>query len=355
MARIVLIDDEPRLLATFARFLQGAGHEVHAGEQFSTVEGILHREQFEVLIADILMPGTSGLEVLKEVIERGCQEPVVLITGEPNLATASEAVRLGAFDYVAKPVTKDKLLEVVARALRHVGLLRERDRARRTEMEVRRNLAVIGESAAVLTHEIKTPITNLNMALRAVADKLDLEHRVVIQELVDRLLRVEKLMQTTLSFSKPLDLKLVPTRVADLFGRLTKQFEGLPDHPRMAIELRTAEDLPSVPLDPERLEEVLVNLVQNAAEACGRHGRVVLSAERIEPQGIRIEVEDDGPGIPPERREEVFKLFHTSKEKGAGLGLAICRKVIEAHGGTIQLVDGRLPGACFRIELGTGQ
>lgn len=349
MARIVLIDDEPRLLKTFTRFLEGAGHEVRTGEKFGEVESYLHPGRFELLIADILMPGVSGVDVLRKVVGRGCQEPIILITGEPNLETASQAVRYGAFDYVVKPVTKDKLLDVVTRAVRQVDLIRERDRARLTEIAILRNLASVGESAAVLAHEIKTPITNLNQALRAVAGKLDLEHRVVIQELVDRLRQVEKLMRMTLSFVRPLDLERVPTRVQDLFADVSRRFQGLPEG--LTIELRAADEVPPIHADPTRLEEVLANLVQNAAEACGADGVVVLSADCPEKDRIRIAVDDDGPGIPPEDRTEVFKLFHTSKENGSGLGLAICRKVVEAHGGTIELAESRLGGACFRIDL----
>lgn len=122
MARIVLIDDEARLLQTLARFLEQQGHEVVRGGSFHAVEEHLRPGRFEVLITDIVMPEFDGMKVLREVVEgRQCQEPVILITGEPNLQTASEAVRRGAFDYISKPVTKDKLLEAVSRGLRHVA------------------------------------------------------------------------------------------------------------------------------------------------------------------------------------------------------------------------------------------
>ena len=100
MARAVLIDDEERLLATLARFLERHGLEVCRAKSFAEAQEHLYPGRFEVLITDIVMPDYDGLRVLHEVVnQRGCQEPVILITGEPNLETASAAVREGAFDY----------------------------------------------------------------------------------------------------------------------------------------------------------------------------------------------------------------------------------------------------------------
>ncbi|MFM1874039.1 MAG: hypothetical protein RL398_3461, partial [Planctomycetota bacterium] len=202
MARIILIDDEVRLLQTLARFLELQGHEVIRGSSFADVSQHLWPGKFEMLITDIVMPEFDGMKVLVEVVQtRLCQEPVILITGEPNLETASEAVRRGAFDYISKPVTKDKLLEAVQRGLRHVMLLRERDRARQVELEVLRNLARLGESASVLTHEIRTPITSLRHALRAVGEKLGIDDKVLIEEFVGNLNKIERMLGQTLSFA----------------------------------------------------------------------------------------------------------------------------------------------------------
>ena len=99
MARIVLIDDETRLLRTLARFLEQSGHQAVTASSFAEVEDELWPGRFDVLITDIIMPEMDGLAVLREVVEtRGCAEPVLLITGEPNIESAAEAVRLHAFD-----------------------------------------------------------------------------------------------------------------------------------------------------------------------------------------------------------------------------------------------------------------
>ena len=173
MAKVVLIDDEVRLLAMLARVLEREGMEVVTATSFAEAEEHLQPGRFEVLVTDIVMPAFDGMQTLHEVVNvRQCQEPVILITGDPNLETASQAVRNGAFDYLQKPVTKDRFFEVVNRGLRHVKLIRERDQARERELQLLKNLAEIGESASVLSHEIRTPINGLRHALQAVGDRL---------------------------------------------------------------------------------------------------------------------------------------------------------------------------------------
>jgi two-component system sensor histidine kinase PilS (NtrC family) len=349
MARIVLIDDEVRLLNTLTRFLENQGHQVVAGESFAKVQDRLRPGRFEMLVTDIVMPDFTGMQVLREVVEnRRCLEPVVLITGEPNLETASEAVRRGAFDYISKPVTKDKLLEAVARGLRHVTLLRERDAARHTEMELLKNLALLGENASLLSHEIRTPITSLRQALRAVADKLGVEDRVLVEELVTNISRIERMLGQTLSFARPLVLQRREVAIADSIRDAVAMVQRLPAAQQLQIETRCAPGLTPLFVDPHFVVEVLVNLLRNAAEAGARHAVVTADARD---QRCVVEVADDGPGVPADQREEIFKPFHSSKDGGTGIGLAFCRKVVESLGGSIALAERPGPGACFQIEF----
>jgi signal transduction histidine kinase len=351
MARIVLIDDEARLLRTLARFLELQGHTVICGEGFAQVADHVWPGRFEVLVTDIVMPDMDGMSVLQEVASvRKCQEPVLLITGDPNLETAAEAVRRGAFDYITKPVTKDRLQEAVLRGLRHVQLVRERDQARRTEMELLRNLALLGEQASVLSHEIRTPITSLRHALGAVAERIGMEDRVLVEALIANIERIEQMLNQTLSFARPLRLERKPTELAPLLAHVAEQVSALPTMKGMAIDIRCAPTMPPLDLDPQLFGEVLVNLLRNAGEACSGRGRVEIAAG-VEAGRPRIAVTDSGPGVPADLRDEIFKPFYSRKQGGTGLGLAVCRKIVESHGGSIELAARPGPGASFRIDL----
>lgn len=353
MSRIVVIDDEPRLLKTLGRFLSAEGHEVTTAESFREVEAKLRPERFDVLISDILLPDMKGTEILERVKERGCEEPVILITGEPNFETATAAVRLGAFDYLAKPVTKVDLLAAVDRALRQLQLLRERDRARRSEMAMLRSLARIGESAAALAHEIRSPITAVNLALQVVADKLDSDAKVVIEDLTASMERVERLMRKTLSFARPYLPEMQRGKLEDVARGAVRELEAAGLRGESSVEIEAEPGLPELEIDAHGLHEVLSNLVRNAIEAGGgRKMRVRIRIRRAkQPQGQEILVDDDGPGIPESTRRTLFDPFVTSKKDGTGLGLAVSRKIVEAHDGAIEAGPGELGGACFRVFL----
>jgi two-component system sensor histidine kinase AtoS len=223
--------------------------------------------------------------------------------------------------------------------------------AQRTETSTLRALATVGESAAVLAHEIKNPITAVNIALRAVAEKLGEDHKAVLEDLVARMRHLEQLMRGTLSFARPLDIRLVACEAGELLercvGRLRHQLVKTGSDVRVAVE-------GPVPLmaDPKLIEEVITNLLTNAIEAKGRGVHMVLSAVRSETDAVVLSVEDDGPGIRGEQREAIFKPFVTTKPGGTGLGLAICRKIVEEHGGTIHAEPGAV-GARFVIRLKT--
>lgn len=224
--------------------------------------------------------------------------------------------------------------------------------AQRAETSMLRALATIGESAAVLAHEIKNPITSVNVALRAVADKLGEDHQAILLDLVARMRRLEQLMRGTLSFAKPLNLKPIELDARTLFEDTVSHLRPQIQQSRSQVEIRIPADGVRFQGDGPLLEEVLSNLISNAIEAKGTATQVRLSAESVGKRWVLLSVEDDGPGIPEPQRACIFKPFVTTKESGTGLGLPICRKIVEEHGGTIDVSNSALGGARFDIRLG---
>ena len=202
----------------------------------------------------------------------------------------------------------------------------------------------------MLVHEIKNPITAVNVALRAVADQLGAEHKVVLEDLATRMQRLQELMRGTLSFAKPVQLKTVPVEARQFLegciARLRLHVVKLGADVRVEV---APQDL-RLELDPALFEEVLANLVINALDAQGPGAKVVVRAERSG-EGAHVVVDDHGPGIPEAKREDVFRPFVTTKSQGTGLGLPICKKIVEAHGGTIDVGSAPTGGARFSIRL----
>jgi signal transduction histidine kinase len=141
--------------------------------------------------------------------------------------------------------------------------------------------------------------------------------------------------------------------LVDLHQLLTEAlalYDGL--FAEVTIERRFAPDVKAVRLDPEQIRRVMINLVDNAAEAMERHGCIVVETQRdTENNVVRIVVADSGPGIPPADREKLFLPYYSTKGRGSGLGLAIVRRIIAEHGGSIEVADNQPSGTRFTIEL----
>lgn len=138
-ARILIIDDEKCLRFSFERFLAAEGYEVSTAAEFDEALNKLQNDEFDLVFSDIVLGGRTGLELLRALREHDTSTPVVMITGFPNVETAAEAVRLGAYDYISKPVVKKDILQVARSALKYKQAL---DR----EEEIRTNLAAIFDS-----------------------------------------------------------------------------------------------------------------------------------------------------------------------------------------------------------------
>ncbi len=260
------------------------------------------------------------------------------------------------------PRTFDLSLKGVRSAIAHGHphlILEARDitelkRAQRSETSMMRALAELGESAAILAHEIKNPITSVNLALRAVAKQLGTQESEVLEDLVKRMQDLEAKLRRTLSFARALDLDLSPCSTRSLCeqaaGVLAPEFE---EH-SVRLELILTEDVPDLVADESHLEQVLINLLRNALEAVEEDGRVRVEARRAEVDGrsfVEIRVEDDGPGIPESMRDSLFRPFTTSKSRGNGIGLALSRRIVGEHDGTIEVGHSSLGGASFVVRI----
>lgn len=227
----------------------------------------------------------------------------------------------------------------------------ELNAARRRETEVRDALAALGERAAVLAHEIRTPVTAVHMALRAVARELEQDEREVLEDLVARMRKLEDLLKGTLDFSSPIPLEPRRVSAAKLVDTtLALISEWVQDQPGR-VRNEVPGDLPALLVDPARVAQALGNLVRNALEAIPKGGQIRICAARRGAERVAIWVDDDGPGIPPADRERLFQPFVTGRLDGNGIGLPLARRIAEAHQGSLDSLDSDLGGARFQLLL----
>jgi signal transduction histidine kinase len=292
-----------------------------------------------------------------------------------DLARAAESVAGGA-RRLAVPRTSVRELANLGRSLRTMTerLLQEEEKLRHKIDEVERataslraaqdhlirseRLASVGRLAAGLAHEIGNPIA----AVMGLEDLL-LEGGLSVDEQRDFLLRMKKeserihrILKDLLAFARPGE---TVEGEPDAFGSVEAAVHDtvalvMPNQSLKDVELSLDlhADLPEVALSSERLVQVVLNLVLNAADAVGARGHVRIAAERSE-LGVRLSIEDDGPGIDPNVADRLFEPFVTTKEvgKGTGLGLAVCRGLVESVGGNIGVDPNVTKGARFVVEL----
>ena len=232
----------------------------------------------------------------------------------------------------------------------------ELQKSRETLLQAEK-MALVGKLAAGMAHSIRNPFTSVKMRMFSLGRTLKLTETqkddldVISQEIR----HIDTIVQNFLEFSRPPKLKMQqvsPSLIVDLVIQL---LEHRLHSYEVRIEVNRKRPLPPIPADPEQIKEVLVNLVVNACEAMKKGGVIVITEEETieRPTGkmVVIRVSDNGPGIPGSLVDKVLQPFFTTKEEGTGLGLSIASRIIEEHGGRLNLASTEGKGTTFSITL----
>jgi signal transduction histidine kinase len=505
-ARILLVDDEPNILMTVKEILVQEGYDVDAEpDGLSAVQALQH-STYDLVLTDLKMEGMDGLALLEEVRNHSPQTVTVMMTGYGSVDSATEAVRLGAFEYLLKPVAVEELKQAVERSLERkrlseidtlyrvsnelalanneetiqavvidaatkvldasrvlwfpvksdgtvtapepyatlftpsvtlrlagsevvlenrakadgqtvrialvpgvandhltgvlyvdhgpeefefhatwqrflCGLARQAaialDRLAVME-ELRQSNAVLASAnrrlqeldtlksqfLSVATHELRTPLSIIlgynAMIEESALERLTAEERGLLRESLSACKRLMRLVNSMLDLSQlqsgKIPLQLSVCDLGQSLRAVVKLFEAEAHRRGLNIELRLDPALPQVEIDPERIEQVFVNLVSNALKYTDADGLIAISGGGVENGRIAIDVSDTGIGIAAEHQEMIFDEFarvrNTSTGRpGSGLGLAIVRRILEAHGGDISVNSAPGQGSTFTVRL----
>lgn len=243
---------------------------------------------------------------------------------------------------------------VVASAIRDVS---ERKRAEQAlkrlhqlELAQTEHLASLGEIAAGLAHEIKNPLAGIAAVLEVLVARQDSETRELMGEVQQQVVRIRSIVDELLNYARPRPLNLVSGDLNTAVGHAV-QF-SLPQAQRRRLRLAfLPEALPPLRHDPEQIQRMVLNLVMNAIEALAPGGAIEVQTRSDNGQAV-ITVTDDGPGIAPADQEKIFRPFYTTKgQHGTGLGLSLCRRIAELHGGQIRVHSRPGEGSRFEVRL----
>jgi signal transduction histidine kinase len=258
---------------------------------------------------------------------------------------------VGAFYIKGGTIDRDTYLVTRDLAAR-VALAVERAQAV-SALDDARRLATLGQFAAAIAHDIRTPLTSISLNVQILRRKLttlsedDREHLDIALE---ELARLDRSVAEILDFAKPVKLASEQIDVGELIEDAAKGLTPVLSERGVALVCEPRGDL-TIHGDPQRLRQVLANLVGNAADASKRGAEVTLRAVPANDGQIAIEVEDTGRGISSTDLPRIFDPFFTTRPDGTGLGLAICHKVVRAHGGDIRVRSAPGEGSTFTVVL----
>lgn len=349
-------------------------------EQFMLlVEGVQDYAIYLLNLDGVVTTWNSGAQRIKgyraeEIIGKHFScffRPEDIRAGKPNQAL-KVAAATGKYEEENLRVRKDRSVfwaNVLITALYDSGgqlygfakVVRDITERKETEQRLRESerLATLGTTAAVFAHEIGNPLNGLSTSLQIVSELIrESSHDPVVEETLEiahqELERLTALLNDYRSFARPQSVKIQSTSLRQIFDEILAPAIKHYKECGITLELEFDDNLPMIPIDREKIKQVILNLCKNAVEAMPEGGTLQCKAYQTADRVI-VEVADTGTGIP--EGLDVFQLFKTTKPSGTGLGLAIVEQIISEHRGTVDYVTQLGKGTAFIVSLplsGTG-
>jgi signal transduction histidine kinase len=364
---VLLIEDDAADRDLILRELSKGEFEI-TSEAVQTADEFRHRIKTrcpDVVLSDYNLGQWRGTEALQILREEGLDIPLILVSGELGDVTAVECIKQGVTDYVLKD-SLGRLSVALRGALKDKKSREERRHsqeslAQKVE-ELARSNRDLEQFAYVASHDLQEPLRMVAAYTQLLGEryrgKLDDQADKYINYAVDGASRMQSLIQDLLAFSRAgrQETELKNTNCDEVVSKALIDLQAAISESGAVIN---REHLPTLLANSSQLKQVFQNLIGNALKFRGAEAPVIrISAERQAADWV-FSVRDNGIGISPEHAESVFTIFtrlHTRTEyAGNGIGLAICKKIIERHGGKISALPGETAGTIFRFTLPAGK
>ena len=356
-SRILIIDDEEVILDSCTRILKGGAYKIATATNGLIGLDLVKEFQPDLVYVDLKMPGISGIEVIEKIRDADPTIVVIVITGFATVSSAVEAMKNGAYDFLPKPFTPDEFRLITQRGLDKRRLILETIQLRREKEMLREQFA------AIVSHELKAPLgavqQNLFVLVSELSNQLTEDQKNRFGRMQTNITDLINLILTWLRVLSVDAMKIrenfKPTSISTIISKATESV--LPQATRKDVEIISSvkEPLPLVNGDEGTLVETIVNILVNAVKYSRIGSQIIIKGEEIE-YNIIISVADTGIGISKEDLPFIFDDFYTGKdgqkiEKSTGFGLAIARRIIEAHNGSVSVESEFGKGSTFEIRI----
>jgi signal transduction histidine kinase len=377
VTRVLVVDDDEMIRQLLHDALTMEGYQATTVQSGEAALQVLESSAVDVIITDLSMPGMNGLELIRRTNTDHPHVPKIIITGAGTIENAIEAIRIGAYDYIRKPLNLGELWIVLNRAVKNRRLLQanqeyqrrlqesnqslEQRVKERTE-ELMRSMRLKDNFLSHLSHEILTPLAPLKGYLSIMRQNLD-DREMVLESLEaagKEAVRLQNLLEGLIDLSHLVageaDVMRIPTDLNECIGRAVTTERDAAAKKNVTLSLELDQNLPRFLADPAKIYQVIANLLTNAIKFSEEGGSVTLASSRKGDQ-ICFQVRDSGIGIPTEEQPHVFEAFHQidgstrRRHGGIGIGLSLAKQLVELHRGTIELESRAGKGTIISVGI----
>jgi two-component system sensor histidine kinase/response regulator len=368
---ILVIDDELGIREGCRRALEPQGFTVETAATMQEALRQIQEGDFDLVLLDVMMPDGRGIDLLAPIHEKDPDTVCVIITGYATVELAVEAIKRGAYDFISKPFTSDLLLMTVNQGLERRRLALEAKRLQAIEREAAELARAKEEmerldkfkTAFTLTvaHELRAPVTALQSFLLAMLKGYVApdQQRDILQRAIERSQELLDLVDDLLNLAAAREELAPPKRktlsLADSLEEVVPLLRAQAEEKGItfAVEVRHR---PLVEANPDQMKQLWTNLISNAIKYTPSGGRVTVTLDDQGEWAVGT-VEDTGIGIAPEDQEKIFEEFYRTPQakavepRGTGLGLPLVKRIVEGHGGTIEVESALGQGSRFIFRL----
>ncbi|HEY9685219.1 MAG TPA: hybrid sensor histidine kinase/response regulator [Oculatellaceae cyanobacterium] len=353
---ILLVEDNPADAIYVEEVLSHESHTVTTVQRLGDAKNRVLAEKFDIVLLDLSLPDGQGMETFLSLNEYLTVTPVIILTGLDDEDTSLQAVKLGAQDYILK---KEMTEYQLSRAIRYAI---ERKQSEESHMR----LAVLEqreEFMATLTHDLKVPLIGANRILELMAaetwGKVNPEQIQLLLQMRDNnkqlLSMVQNLIEVYRFEREANSVNLERTNLVKTIRSCIADIEPIVKNRNIELKTDFRDVDADVVADGVAIRRVVQNLLDNAVKFTPRGGSITVSTQPAE-DFVSMEVADTGPGVPESERDRLFKRFSqgTTGRKytpGTGLGLYLCKQIVEAHKGEITFASREEKGSTFRVKL----
>ena len=361
-----MAEDEASIRSLWERFLSKWGYDSALAENGQTALEKARQKFYPLVITDLTMPVLTGRELLYSLKAEQPGVEIIIITGNGTIEIAVEMMKAGAYDFLTKPINFEHAELVVRKCLESAAEKKENQRLR----QVNRDLAELNELKekfiAITSHELRTPVSVISNVVEMIGPELGGDER--FHSLISRSAQqlseiVGQMHEISGSIASEPVLQWESFELAGLCGELLEELSWVFEKRGHVVELAFVGAL-TVHADRIRLKKVLRELLQNAIKFTQDGGKITVEAGFDSANELRITVADSGVGISRDNLDKIFDLFyevgdplhhHTSKEAflggGIGVGLAMARELVSAHGGRIDVESEVGRGSSFTVTI----